>query len=125
LYSFVGRLVADKGINELIQAFQKVAGETNEVKLLLVGAFETDLDSLVREAPYEITANNKIISVGFQKEVRPYFSLVAALDLLPRRISKRSHAVRGDGVTEYSNQYQWSQRNCHRRRKQNNNSSKE
>jgi glycosyltransferase involved in cell wall biosynthesis len=42
-------LVADKGINELIQAFQKVAGETNEVKLLLVGAFETDLDPLVPE----------------------------------------------------------------------------
>jgi glycosyltransferase involved in cell wall biosynthesis len=48
VFIFVGRLVADKGINELIQAFQKVAGETNEVKLLLVGAFETDLDSLVR-----------------------------------------------------------------------------
>jgi glycosyltransferase involved in cell wall biosynthesis len=38
VFIFVGRLVADKGINELIQAFQKVAGETNEVKLL-VGAF--------------------------------------------------------------------------------------
>jgi glycosyltransferase involved in cell wall biosynthesis len=79
VFIFVGRLVADKGINELIQAFQKVAGETNEVKLLLVGAFETDLDSLVREAPYEITANNKIISVGFQKEVRPYFSVGSCL----------------------------------------------
>jgi glycosyltransferase involved in cell wall biosynthesis len=26
VFIFVGRLVADKGINELIQAFQKVAG---------------------------------------------------------------------------------------------------
>jgi glycosyltransferase involved in cell wall biosynthesis len=33
-----GRLVADKGINELIQAFQKVA-ETNEVKLLISWGF--------------------------------------------------------------------------------------
>jgi hypothetical protein len=33
-------LVADKGINELIQAFQKIVEETNEVMLLLVGAFE-------------------------------------------------------------------------------------
>jgi glycosyltransferase involved in cell wall biosynthesis len=72
LYSFVGRLVADKGINELIQAFQKVV-ETNEVKLLLVGAFETDLDPLVREAPYEITANNKIISVGFKRGTSIFF----------------------------------------------------
>jgi glycosyltransferase involved in cell wall biosynthesis len=27
VFIFVGRLVADKGINELIQAFQKVAGK--------------------------------------------------------------------------------------------------
>jgi hypothetical protein len=41
--------------------------------LLLVGAFETDLDSLVREAPYEITANNKIISVGFKRGTSIFF----------------------------------------------------
>jgi glycosyltransferase involved in cell wall biosynthesis len=35
VFIFVGRLVADKGINELIQV--KSCWETNEVKLLLVG----------------------------------------------------------------------------------------
>jgi glycosyltransferase involved in cell wall biosynthesis len=79
VFIFVGRLVADKGINELIQAFQKIAEETNGVKLLLVGAFEPDLDPLEPETLYEITANNKIISVGFQKEVRPYLAVGGCL----------------------------------------------
>lgn len=75
IFIFVGRLVGDKGINELMQAFQKIVTETNRVKLLLVGSFESDLDRLAPETLHEITVNDNIISVGFQKDVRPYLAI--------------------------------------------------
>jgi glycosyltransferase involved in cell wall biosynthesis len=53
--------------------------KTNPVKLLLVGPFEFDLDPLAPETLREITANNKIISVGFQKDVRPYLAISSCL----------------------------------------------
>lgn len=79
VFIFVGRLVGDKGINELIQAFQKITAEANPVKLLLVGTFESDLDPLSSETLNEIIVNNCIISVGFQKDVRPYIAISGCL----------------------------------------------
>jgi glycosyltransferase involved in cell wall biosynthesis len=75
VFVFVGRIVADKGINELVQAFEKLTTETNRVKLLLVGPLESDLDPLSPETLLTISANKSIISVGFQKDVRPYFAI--------------------------------------------------
>lgn len=72
VFVFVGRLVGDKGINELVQAFHKVSIEIENVKLLLVGPFEYDLDPLTTKTLLEIKSNSNIISVGFQKDVRPY-----------------------------------------------------
>jgi glycosyltransferase involved in cell wall biosynthesis len=43
-FYFVGRLVGDKGINELIAAFRKI--RTSKSETLLVGSFETELDPL-------------------------------------------------------------------------------
>ena len=43
--------------------------------MLLVGSFESDLDPLLPETLKEIEANPKIISVGYQKDVRPYFAI--------------------------------------------------
>lgn len=79
VFIFVGRLVKDKGINELISAFNLIQCEVSNLKLLLVGNFEPDLDPL-SEMTLEIIKNNKaIISVGFQTDVRPYFSISNAL----------------------------------------------
>lgn len=75
VFIFVGRLVGDKGINELVLAFKNISSEANRVKLILVGSFESDLDPLEQETMQEITANNNIISVGFQKDVRPYLAI--------------------------------------------------
>lgn len=78
IYVFVGRLVGDKGINELVEAFQKLelADEINSMpKLLLVGPFESDLDPLESETLQAIESNPNILSVGFQKDVRPYFAV--------------------------------------------------
>ncbi|MFV0173158.1 glycosyltransferase family 4 protein [Empedobacter falsenii] len=73
VFIFVGRLVGDKGINELIEAFFKLP--TPNTKLLLVGPFESELDPLQPETLKVIETHPKIISVGYQKDVRPYFAI--------------------------------------------------
>ncbi|HLS37609.1 MAG TPA: glycosyltransferase family 4 protein [Sphingobacterium bovisgrunnientis] len=77
VFIFVGRLVGDKGLNELVTAFKKLAN--SKMKLLLVGALESDLDPLKPHTLQEIEDNPSIISVGFQKDVRPYFAVSDAL----------------------------------------------
>ncbi|EFK35845.1 glycosyltransferase family 4 protein [Chryseobacterium gleum] len=81
VFVFVGRLVGDKGINELIKAFSAFNKNENEQhsKLLLVGPLEQDLDPLSPDTLKEIETNRDIISVGFQKDVRPYFAISDAL----------------------------------------------
>ncbi|AZA85292.1 glycosyltransferase family 1 protein [Chryseobacterium lactis] len=77
IFIFIGRLVKDKGINELVKVFSEYKREN--VKLLLVGPFEDDLDPLKKETYVEIENNSNIICVGFQKDVRPYFAISNAL----------------------------------------------
>ncbi|WP_278353922.1 glycosyltransferase family 4 protein [Chryseobacterium gleum] len=81
VFVFVGRLVGDKGINELIKAFSAFNKNENQQhsKLLLVGPLEQDLDPLSPDTLKEIETNRDIISVGFQKDVRPYFAISDAL----------------------------------------------
>ena len=79
VFIFVGRLVGDKGINELVQAFKNLKSKFKNLKLLLVGPFESALDPLKHPTLKEIEENSNIISVGFQQDVRPYFSISNAL----------------------------------------------
>ncbi len=84
VFVFVGRLVKDKGINEMVSAFDafRKAQEDNFVsncKLLLVGDYETDLDPLLPETLEMIHNNSAILAVGFQNDVRPYFAIANAL----------------------------------------------
>ncbi|QEL04295.1 glycosyltransferase family 4 protein [Olivibacter sp. LS-1] len=79
VFIFVGRLVGDKGINELIKAFGELehglAQGFKTVKLLLVGDFESALDPLLPATLDEIRRNSDIVSVGFQNDVRPFFAI--------------------------------------------------
>ena len=82
VFVFVGRIVSDKGINELIKAFselQTVENKPTGIKLLLVGGLENDLDPLNPETLAEINQNKDIISVGFQQDVRSFFAIADAL----------------------------------------------
>ena len=79
VYIFVGRLVTDKGINEMVEAFSTISKDNSRVKLLLVGPLESDLDPLQSFTLNQIETNNQIISVGFQKDVRPYLAISNAL----------------------------------------------
>jgi glycosyltransferase involved in cell wall biosynthesis len=79
VFVFVGRLVKDKGINELVIAFQQLQKIYANIKLLLVGDYETDLDPLLPETLSIISNNYAIISVGFKTDVRPYFAIADVL----------------------------------------------
>ena len=68
---FVGRLVGDKGINELVEAFARI--KEKNVKLLLVGRYEEELDPLKPETLQRIENDPRIIAVGSQTDVRPYY----------------------------------------------------
>ena len=82
VFVFVGRLVGDKGINELVKAFSmlnKTKNEERQFKLLLVGPLEQELDPLPEDILNEIKNNPDIINAGFQSDVRPYFAISHAL----------------------------------------------
>lgn len=75
VFVFVGRLVADKGINELVAAFKKLKINHPTAKLILVGPLESDLDPLSAATLEAIENVKEIISVGYQQDVRLYFSI--------------------------------------------------
>lgn len=78
-FVFVGRLVRDKGINELVRAFVRLLQEKPNVRLLLVGSLETELDPLEKETQQLMEQCSQIIMVGFQSDVRPFFAASDAL----------------------------------------------
>lgn len=75
VFVFVGRIVRDKGIVELVEAFKKLYEEFSQIRLLLVGNTEPDLDPLPKQTEETIHSHPAILSVGFQKDVRPYYML--------------------------------------------------
>ncbi|MCG2794077.1 MAG: glycosyltransferase family 4 protein [Weeksellaceae bacterium] len=75
IFLFVGRLVRDKGINELVEAFVKLHSEFPTAQLLLVGPFEDHLDPLSPETKSTIESHPHILSVGFQEDVRPFLAI--------------------------------------------------
>lgn len=65
-FIFVGRVVGDKGINELIEAFSKLSKEKDNIRLQLVGNYEEKLDPLKSITFENIRKNTRIESVGPQ-----------------------------------------------------------
>jgi glycosyltransferase involved in cell wall biosynthesis len=75
VFVFIGRIVKDKGMNELMHTFAKLNLEYPKTKLLLVGPYEDHLNPLQPET-YNLIKNHKSIThVGYQKDVRPYFAI--------------------------------------------------
>lgn len=73
-FVFIGRLVRDKGINELVEAFARLNKEYHDTRLLLVGRQEADLDPLLPATLAEIERNGAIDAVGEQSDVRPWLA---------------------------------------------------
>jgi len=79
VYIFVGRLVTDKGLNELVSAFEQLHRQNNKIKLLLIGPQEPERDPLLPKTIQAIHSHPGIISTGCQPDVREYFAIADAL----------------------------------------------
>lgn len=75
---FVGRMVKDKGVEELVEAF-KILVESYPIHLILIGPFEKHLDPLSRNVMDEISGNPKIHHIPWSDEIPYYMSLADIL----------------------------------------------
>ncbi len=79
VFLFVGRLVKDKGIEELVEAFDAIDNHSARLKLLLVGYYEKELDPLSKEIEKRIRENKNIIQVGHRYDVRSFMAVADVL----------------------------------------------
>ena len=73
VFCFIGRMVRDKGLVELVEAFGQVSTE-KKTRLILVGHQEPDLDPLPAYIIKIIRQSSNIIEAGYQEDVRPWLS---------------------------------------------------
>lgn len=71
----IGRLVGDRGINELVEAFRKINEENPKTRLILLGHTESALDPLKSETLEILQNHPDIEAVGIQYEIRPWLSV--------------------------------------------------
>ncbi len=78
VYGFVGRITKDKGINELVNVFQRLAQNDSGIFLILIGMEEEahELNLTVVEA---IHNHPQIITLGWKANVQEY---MAAMDVM-------------------------------------------
>ena len=74
-FCFVGRVVKDKGIDELLYAFNALTKEYADIALLIVGGFEEKLDPIAQESQEILQTNSSIYHVGFVNDIRPYLAM--------------------------------------------------
>lgn len=79
VFVFIGRLVGDKGINELMSAFVKLHVLYPQTRLLLLGEFEKELDPVKPETEDIIHNHSAVIAAGFKPDIRPYLAVSDAL----------------------------------------------
>jgi glycosyltransferase involved in cell wall biosynthesis len=75
----VGRIVHDKGMDELLHAFVKLYENNPQVRLLLVGAFEDEVDPVSEQARELIKTHPGVIMAGWSDAVEYYMSFSFAL----------------------------------------------
>lgn len=73
-FCFVGRIVGDKGMNELARAFSQLEKEFPACRLLLVGDFEEKLDPVLPETKRMFLENSRITFAGWQHDIRLYLA---------------------------------------------------
>jgi glycosyltransferase involved in cell wall biosynthesis len=72
VFGFVGRVVRDKGMHELVQAFRNIRKQHAHVYLVVVGPLEPDLDPLDPEDLQYLQTDSHVFMAGFQRDVRPW-----------------------------------------------------
>lgn len=78
-FCFVGRMVRDKGINELISVFVRLQKKYQNIRLILLGRFEQNLDPVSEEIQKLIFNHPAIEFMNYQKDIRPFLAASDAL----------------------------------------------
>lgn len=79
----VGRIVKDKGVNEMIHAYLRCRREHPDVRLLMLGTFEDRLNPVDAEVAALIKGNREgVVYCGEQRDVKPFLAASQCL-LLP------------------------------------------
>lgn len=76
VFLFVGRLVGDKGINELVEAFSQLNKDYPDTRLMLVGRYEDELDPIKDESKDIIKKSPAILELGpkYEDELVAYYA---------------------------------------------------
>ena len=75
VFCYVGRVVKDKGINELVSAFNELNLKNKNCKLIIVGKIENETNPVSKTTMGIIKKNKNILLTGFKNDVRPYLSI--------------------------------------------------
>ena len=78
-FVFIGRIVKDKGMDELAEAMNRLLRMNKRCKLMLVGWFEREQGSITEEHENFFRNNDSVSYVGYKKDVRPYLAAADAL----------------------------------------------
>lgn len=71
VFTFIGRIVKDKGIEELLEAYSKLSDEHDDTKLLIVGTEEPMTNPISSRARKILESNKGIVRTGFLDDIRP------------------------------------------------------
>ena len=72
---FTGRLVTDKGVVELVRSFTLLQQKRTNLKLILIGDFEENLDPLTGATKIKIETHPSIIHINWTNDVKYYMKL--------------------------------------------------
>lgn len=75
VFSFVGRIAKDKGIVELVAAFDRLLADGVDAYIVLLGTFEKEHGGLSTIEIDKIESHPHIHFLGRADDVRPYFSM--------------------------------------------------
>lgn len=95
VFTFVGRLLYDKGIKEFVKAAQVIKDKYQNVEFWVVGDLDPDNPATVNKIELGNWVNQKLINYfGFQRDVRPFLSdsncivLPSYREAIPRTITE-------------------------------------
>lgn len=78
-FVFVGRVVKDKGINELVDCMRRLVPKHLNCRLIMVGPYESKLDPIAPENVAFFKNDKSAIFMDWQKDVRPFMMAADAL----------------------------------------------
>ena len=78
-FVFVGRVVRDKGINELVDSMRRLVPHYLNCHLIMVGPYEPKLDPIAPENVTFFKNDKSAIFMDWQKDVRPFMMAADAL----------------------------------------------